>query len=289
MKLIDNNNSKYTRFSVKSFNRRQWAGFFVVLGSLFLVILALVWTFMPEQSYAIDYNHKYAAPSLSYLFGTDELGRDMFYRTLKGLALSIKIGLMAAFVSSCIALVLGTLSAVFGGKVDSCILWLIDLCLGIPHIILILMISVSLGGGEIGVTIGVIATHWAHLTRLMRAEIMQLRNQPYVHVARGYGHSYFTIGRKHFIPHVLPQYIIGLVLLLPHAILHEAGITFLGYGLPLDVPAIGIILSESMKHISVGMWWLGFFPGLLLMVIVLIFDRVGTALREILDPMRSQK
>lgn len=91
------------------------------------------------------------------------------------------------------------------------------------------------------------------------------------------------------MPHVLPQYIIGLVLLFPHAIMHEAGISFLGYGLPLDMPAIGIILSESMRYLALGMWWLAFFPGFLLLLVVLIFDRLGAALRDLLDPQFGQE
>ncbi len=275
--------------STSNLTRRHWLLLFSVISVVAITAITIIGYFLPEESYAIDYGNKYAEPSLTYLFGTDHLGRDMFYRSLKGVALSIRIGLLAAFFSSCVALVLGTMSAVFGGKIDSLVLWLVDLCLGIPHILLILMISVSLGGGEQGIIIGVVATHWANLTRLIRAEVIQLRREPYVLAARGYGYSYLSIAGNHFIPHIIPQYIIGLVLLFPHAILHEAGITFLGYGLPLDVPAIGIILSESIRHISLGMWWLAFFPGFILMLVVLIFDRLGVALRELIDPLSTHK
>ena len=91
------------------------------------------------------------------------------------------------------------------------------------------------------------------------------------------------------LPYVLPQFIIGLVLLFPHAILHEAAITFLGFGLPPEQPAIGIILSEAMTYLAAGMWWLALFPGLSLLAVVLLFDRVGTSLRSLLDPRRAQE
>ena len=275
--------------TVHSWTRRKKMLLLASFVSVVLVLITIAGALMPEESYAINYGNKYAEPSLQYIFGTDHMGRDMLYRCIKGLSISIQVGLLAAFVSSCIALVLGTLSATFGGKVDAFILWLVDLCMGVPHILLILMISVSLGGGMKGVVIGVVATHWTRLTRLIRAEVMQLRKEPYVLAARNYGHSYFRIAKEHFVPHVLPQYIIGLVLLFPHAILHEAGITFLGYGLPLDLPAIGIILSESIRHISLGLWWLAFFPGMTLMVVVFFFDRLGEALKELLDPAHSQR
>ena len=268
---------------------RQRQLIFAVIAGCFIFGI-LVWgTTMPESAYAVDYGQKNLVPSAAHPFGTDHMGRDMLLRSVKGMSISLQIGIAAAFVSSCIALVLGTLSAAFGGKVDQFVLWLVDLCRGVPHILLILMISVMMGGGIMGVSVGVIVTHWPRLTRIIRAEVMQLRTQPYILAARQYGYSWMTVARRHFVPHVLPQYIIGLVLLFPHAIMHEAGISFLGYGLPLDMPAIGIILSESMRYLALGMWWLAFFPGFLLLLVVLIFDRLGAALRDLFDPQFGQE
>lgn len=268
---------------------RQRQLIFAVIAGCFIFGI-LVWgTTMPESAYAVDYGQKNLVPSAAHPFGTDHMGRDMLLRSVKGMSISLQIGIAAAFVSSCIALVLGTLSAAFGGKVDQFVLWLVDLCMGVPHILLILMISVMMGGGIMGVSVGVIVTHWPRLTRIIRAEVMQLRTQPYILAARRYGYSWMTVARRHFVPHVLPQYIIGLVLLFPHAIMHEAGISFLGYGLPLDMPAIGIILSESMRYLALGMWWLAFFPGFLLLLVVLIFDRLGAALRDLFDPQFGQE
>ena len=268
---------------------RQRQLIFAVIAGCFIFGI-LVWgTTMPESAYAVDYGQKNLVPSAAHPFGTDHMGRDMLLRSVKGMSISLQIGIAAAFVSSCIALVLGTLSAAFGGKVDQFVLWLVDLCMGVPHILLILMISVMMGGGIMGVSVGVIVTHWPRLTRIIRAEVMQLRTQPYILAARQYGYSWVTVARRHFVPHVLPQYIIGLVLLFPHAIMHEAGISFLGYGLPLDMPAIGIILSESMRYLALGMWWLAFFPGFLLLLVVLIFDRLGAALRDLFDPQFGQE
>ena len=268
---------------------RQRQLIFAVIAGCFIFGI-LVWgTTMPESAYAVDYGQKNLVPSAAHPFGTDHMGRDMLLRSVKGMSISLQIGIAAAFVSSCIALVLGTLSAAFGGKVDQFVLWLVDLCMGVPHILLILMISVMMGGGIMGVSVGVIVTHWPRLTRIIRAEVMQLRTQPYILAARQYGYSWMSVARRHFVPHVLPQYIIGLVLLFPHAIMHEAGISFLGYGLPLDMPAIGIILSESMRYLALGMWWLAFFPGFLLLLVVLIFDRLGAALRDLLDPQSGQE
>jgi len=97
------------------------------------------------------------------------------------------------------------------------------------------------------------------------------------------------IALRHIVPHVFPQYAVGLILLFPHAILHEAGITFLGYGLPLDTPAMGVILAESMRHLAAGMWWLAFFPGLALLLVVQLFDVVGDSLRVFVDPHAARE
>lgn len=270
-------------------NNRQKLGIALLMTSGFLVMIACLGVVIAPEKYAVNYLAKNLAPSAEHLFGTDHLGRDMFYRTLCGLSTSIVIGLLAAFFSSLVALVLGILSAVFGGKVDKLITWLVDLCMGIPHMVLLILISVILGGGIKGVVIGVVATHWPSLTRVIRAEVMQIRSAHYVQLANKLGSSNWKIAREHIFPHVFPQYIIGLILLFPHAILHEASITFLGYGLPLETPAIGIILSESMRYLAMGMWWLAVFPGFALLGIVLIFDYISDRLKLLIDPNGAQE
>lgn len=270
-------------------NKRTQMVIVVGIALFFLAVVTLAGIFMDPLAYGADYSAKRLAPSSEHLFGTDYLGRDMFYRTVKGLSTSVLIGLLAAFISSVIALVLGILSATFGGKTDQFINWLVDLCMGVPHLILLILISIMLGGGVQGVVIGVAVTHWPNLTRVVRAEVMQIRSAHYVQVARKFGKSRWAIAKDHIIPHVFPQYIVGLILLFPHAILHEAGITFLGYGLPLDMPAIGIILSESMKHLATGMWWLAFFPGLALLLVVILFDTIGDYLKMLIDPFEAHE
>ena len=140
-----------------------------------------------------------------------------------------------------------------------------------------------------GLLLGIAVTHWTGLARLIRGEVLQLRNQQYVAVSRKLGKSGSWILVHHLLPHLLPQFFVGLVLMFPHAILHEAAISFLGYGLPPEQPAIGIILSESMKYLSAGMWWLAVFPGALLVGIVLLVDRLGDNLRMIIDPYSAQE
>ncbi len=273
----------------KKVNNRRRTQIICITSIAVLVIVALVGLLVMPFATASDLAFTREAPSFSHPFGTDNLGRDMLMRTLSGLSTSIGIGLLAALVSSIIALVLGTLAALGGKKIDTCITWLIDLMLGIPHIVLLLLISYALGKGFWGVAIGVALTHWPSLCRVIRAEVLQVKQSSYVEVAKALGRGPVYIALHHVLPAVLPQYLVGLILLFPHAILHEAAITFLGFGLPPEMPAIGIILSESMNYLSIGMWWLALFPGLALLAVVLLFDRTGQSLRRLFDPARAQE
>ena len=274
---------------MKKMNGRILTLILFVFAVVFLAGITIAGSVFAEEAMVVDFARKNLSPCGEYIFGTDWMGRDMFLRTLTGLSMSIKIGLLAAGVSSIIAFVLGTLAATKGKIVDSIITWVIDLVMGIPHILLLILISFAFGKGFKGVVIGVALTHWTSLARLIRSEVLQLKEATYIKVAEKLGKSKFEIAVKHMVPHLLPQFLVGLILLFPHAILHEASITFLGFGLSPEQPAIGIILEESMAHLAMGRWWLAVFPGLLLVFTVVLFDVAGESLRKLLDPASAHK
>lgn len=265
-------------------NMRQRARILLLIAVIFLAGVAAAGVLCRDAAMVTDFSRKDLAPCLKYPFGTDWLGRNMFYRTLTGLSMSILIGVCAAGVSAAMALVLGVAAATLGKKTDSVISFFIDMVMGIPHILLLVLISYAAGKGLKGVVIGVALTHWTSLARLIRGEVLQLKESEYIQIARKLGHGNFEIARKHMLSHLLPQFLVGLVLMFPHAILHESSITFLGFGLSSEQPAIGVILSESMKYLITGKWWLALFPGLMLVLTVVLFDLGGTSLRKILDP-----
>lgn len=254
----------------------------------FLIIITIVGVLCSDTAVTTDFTQKNFAPSIEHLFGTDWLGRDMLARTLRGLSISIFIGLGASTVSAVIALILGTMAATLGNKVDTVITWLVDLLMGIPHLLLLILISFALGKGTFGVIVAVALSHWPGLTRVLRSEILQIKEEDYVKIAQKMGLSRCKIAIRHIFPHIFPQFIVGLILLFPHAILHEASITFLGFGLPPEQPGIGNILSESMSYLSMGMWWLAVFPGIALLITVILFDSVGSNLRKLIDPFSAQ-
>ena len=269
-------------------NRKVTLGCFV--GAVIVLAAVIVAGRIVEPAaMATDFAAKNLAPCPAHPFGTDWMGRDMFLRTLAGLSTSVLVGLAAAVASSVVAIVLGCVAALGGKRADAVVTWLIDLLMGIPHIVLLILISCAIGKGFWGVTIGIALTHWTNLTRVVRAEVLQCKESGFVAVARKLGATPLQVAKRHIIPYALPQFLVGLVLLFPHAILHEAAITFLGFGLPPEQPAIGIILSESMRYLTSGMWWLAIFPGLALVATVLLFDLAGGSLRKLVDPHSSQE
>lgn len=274
---------------MKRLNGRIMTVFFFGVAVLFLTAITIAGQVYAEEALVTDFSRKNIAPCAQYIFGTDWLGRDMFIRTLTGLSMSIKIGLLAAGVSSVFAFILGTMAATMGKIVDSFITWVIDLVMGIPHILLLILISYAFGKGFKGVVIGVALTHWTSLARVIGGEVLQLKEAQYIKAAQKLGMGKLYIAWKHMVPHLFPQFLVGLILMFPHAILHEASITFLGFGLPPEQPAIGIILSESMKYLAMGRWWLAVFPGLLLVLTVVLFDVAGESLRKLLDPASAHR
>ena len=227
-------------------------------------------------------------PSLEHLFGTDWMGRDMFQRTIAGLGLSIMVGFIASVVSTFISIVLGLFSS-FNRFADETVAGIIDLFGSIPHIILIILISIMFGGGIMGVVMGVGLTHWTPLARVLRSEVKEIKTKEYIHLAENLGKSKVWIATKHIFPLIVSQIIVGVILMFPHAIMHEAAITFLGFGLPPHEPAIGVILAESMNYLSSGYWWLAFYPGMSLLIVVLLFDLIGENVEKLLNPETAQE
>lgn len=260
----------------------------ISLSVLILVIVVISSFFIDSASITTNFQAMNQPPSFEHLFGTDWMGRDMFTRTLKGLGLSVQIGAGASILSSIIAIGLAFMGSV-NKTLDSFMSWLIDLFLSIPHILLIILISIALGGGAFGVTMGVALTHWTSLARVLRAEIKQIKTSDFVKLSERFGKSKLWIARKQILPLITTQIIVGTILIFPHAIMHEASVTFLGFGLSPHEPAIGIILSESMKYLATGNWWLALFPGLALLILVLLFDIAGENIKKILDPTSANQ
>lgn len=258
----------------------------VVAALLFFSIILTSLFLNSDSTLTINFANINQPPSLEHIFGTDWMGRDMFTRTILGLGISIFVGMLTSLLTTVIAIVLGILSSI-NKVVDEAVALVIDLFGSIPHILLIMLVSLAFGTGLYGVVMGIGLTHWTPLARVLRAEIKQIKATDYVKLSQQLGKSKWWIAKKHILPLVVSQIIVGLILVFPHAIMHEASISFLGFGLAPHEPAIGIILSEAMKYFSVGCWWLAVFPGLSLLLLVLIFDLIGENVHKLLDPQSA--
>lgn len=274
---------------MKRLNRRKNLVFLTGVMAVVLLAVYACGTLIPDGAVAGSFLNAGQPPTWKHPFGTDALGRDLFLRTLKGLSVSMTVGFAASFLSAVIAVFVGIAAATGSKYLDALINWIIDLVMGVPHTVLVILISFALGRGMKGLLVGIAVTHWCSLARLIRGEVLQLRAMEYVAISRKLGKSGWWIWTRHLLPHLIPQFLVGLILMFPHAVLHEASVSFLGFGLSPEQPAIGIILSESMRYISAGMWWSAVLPGLSLVGIVLLTDNLGDQLRRILEPNSAQE
>ncbi|QQA44979.1 ABC transporter permease [Pelagovum pacificum] len=238
---------------------------------------------LPDGALSINAGSRALPPQPSHPAGTDMLGRDIAARTLAALAQSLQVGLLAAGASTLVAVALG-LAATFGRVADHLVGVLTELALGLPHFVLLIMIAFAMGGGTTGVVVAIALTHWPRLSRILRHEAQTTAASEYVMISRALGRSQLWVARHHLAPHLVPQIIAGFIVIFPHAILHEAGLSFIGLGIEPHLPSIGVMLSESLGEIMAGHWWVAAAPGLGLMLIALALERFGEALRQLSEP-----
>jgi peptide/nickel transport system permease protein len=241
----------------------------VLILSLFL-ITAIFW---PKSGDEIDLMNRLHAPSWEFWFGTDWLGRDMFGRTLKALLHSLSISGLGVILCSLVSLVLAVISNI-NQTLYSVIDFLVDSLLSLPNLLLLIILTVVFGEGTQGILLAVTLSHWPKLTRLCKGEIHAIMSFDYIHYALGFGHSKWYVILRHALPHVLPQWVTGMLLLFPHILLHIAGLSFLGFGLDTRHPSMGKMLNEANTYLLSGEWWLALFPGAMLIITTLLISLV---------------
>lgn len=238
---------------------------------IILLIFIGIAVFIGESE--IDPQRILVSPCIAHPFGTDWLGRDLFLRTFKGIIPSLRISLMASFLSVTIAFLFGVL----GGKVLS---FFIDFFQSLPQLVTLIFFCYLFGGGELGVIIALSLSHWVRLARLVETETKKFKGAFYLKQSKALGHGPFKILYHHYFPLLLPDLFWGFLLLLPQMVLHESSLSFLGIGLPPDSPSIGLILSETVKELTGHAWWTAFFPGAILLILLLLIGQVGNSIRK---------
>ena len=255
---------------------------------LFFIIVAIFAPFIATYDpSATNLKGIFLPPSSKHFFGTDDIGRDVFSRVVYGSRVSLFVGFIAVGISLIIGVILGLASGYYGGKVDSIIMRFTDIMLSFPSFFLILAVIAFLKPSIINVMIVIGFTGWMGVARLVRAEVMSVKNREYITAAILQGLSHKRIMFKHILPNVLSPVFVTATLSIAGAILLESSLSFLGLGVQPPTASWGNILTDGQKNI-INAWWLSFFPGLAIVFTALGYNLLGEGLRDLLDPKNKQ-
>jgi peptide/nickel transport system permease protein len=222
-------------------------------------------------------------PSPAHPLGTDQYARDVLSRLLYGARISLSIGLVAVGISASIGTVAGAAAGYLGGRVDALLMRLVDLVLSFPRLVLLISLIAVFQPGILVVVAVLGLTLWPGTARLVRGEVLSLRERAFVEAARALGYSRRRIVLRHLVPNALAPVVVAATLGIGNTIVLEAGLSFLGLGVQPPTPSWGTLVADGRDHL-LGAWWLATFPGLTIVLAVLAFNLVGDGLRDALDP-----
>ncbi len=249
-----------------------------------LVLLAIIGpTIAPYDPNDLNVRQRTQAPSFAHPFGTDDRGRDILSRVLYGARVSLQVGLIAVGISATVGTVLGAISGYFGGWLDELIMRITDVMFAFPGILLAIAIMGVLGPSVTNAMIALGVVYTPIFARITRGSVLAIRGEVFVEAARSVGVGSPRIIARHIMPNVLAPLIVETTLSLAFAILAEAALSFLGLGTPPPAPSWGRMLSEGRDYIRDAPW-MGFFPGLAIVLAVMGFNFLGDGLRDALDP-----
>ncbi len=266
---------------------------FVIAGLLFLGdIFAPLLT--PQNSYdllqldildaRLEPGSRNGSDTFTYWLGTDGQGRDLYSAILYGLRISLFVGLGSALLASVIGTIIGVISAYFGGKVDAVIMRIVDLMLSFPSILIAMMILAYLGKGISNVILTLVILEWAYYARTARGQALAERQKEYVEAALNLDIPTWRVMLRHILPNCLPPLIVIAALQVARAITLEATMSFLGLGVPVTEPSLGLLISNGYQFILSGQYWISLFPGIALLLTIMSLNLVSDRLREVFNP-----
>ena len=220
----------------------------------------------------------------TFWLGTDGMGRDMLSAILYGLRVSLLVGVVSGVIALAIGASLGVSAAFFGGRYEQILMRIVDIQLGFPAILVALILIAVLGSGVEKVIVALITVQWAYYARTARSAALVERNKEYMEAARGLGLPTWRVLLKHLIPNTLPPLIVVGTVQVAHAIALEATLSFLGLGLPITEPSLGLLIANGYEYMLSGKYWISVYPGVALLLTIVAINLVGDQLRDVLNP-----
>lgn len=262
-------------------NKLAVSGLFFLL---FLVIMALIGPLLrPFTYYETHLQLKNQTPSLTFWFGTDELGRDLFTRIWWGARISLFVGVTAALIDMVIGVFYGAFAGLLGGKTDECMMRSADILYSLPYLLIVILLMVVMGPGIFTIILAMTITGWINMARIVRAQILQLKQNDFTIAAISIGASKIRILTKHLIPNTIGSIITTMTLTIPAAIFTEAFLSFLGLGVQAPIASWGTMANDGLSALRYYPWRL-FFPATFISLTMLAFNLLGDGLRDAFDP-----
>ena len=261
------------------------------LGALIVIILVLIAVFAPLLSpydpFEIDLDIMTQAPSHAHWLGTDQFGRDLLTRIMFGTRISLWIGIVPTLLSMALGTALGLIGGFYGGWIDTVIMRLCDMVLAFPSLLLAMVVMYTLGASLVNIFIALAVVGWAGTARVVRAQVLSLREKEFVEAARAIGVRNRVIMVRHILPNCLPALIVLFTLGIPGAIMSEATLSFLGVGAQPPTPSWGLIITSGKEYLFSAPW-IAIAPGIFILITVLAFNFMGDGFRDALDPYMKQ-
>lgn len=262
-------------------NKMAMAGLYIVV---FVILIAAIGPVLSHASYSDqDLSQANQSPSVEHWFGTDNLGRDLFIRVLYGARISMSIGIVASLLNFTVGVLYGGIAGFSGGKVDRYMMNIVDVLYSIPVLLYVILLMVVLKPGLTNIFIALGISYWLQMARIVRGQILGLKEQEYVLAARTIGASNWRILLRHLIPNTMGPIIITMTLAIPTAIFTEAFLSFIGLGVAAPMASWGVLASEGITSLRSYPFQL-FFPAMAISVTMLAFNFLGDGLRDALDP-----
>lgn len=262
-------------------NRMAMAGLYMIV---LIIALAIFGPMISPYSYSDqDLNATNQPPSAAHWFGTDNLGRDLLTRVLFGARISLSVGFVASFIILTIGVIYGGISGFFGGWLDNLMMRIVDILWAVPLTLFVILLMVVMGPGLLTIFVALGSVYWVGMARIVRGQIISLKNQEFVLAARTIGASPWRILLRHLIPNAMGPIIVTVTLNIPNAIFTEAFLSFIGLGVSAPMASWGVLASEGAQSIRAYPWQI-FFPALAISLTMLAFNFLGDGLRDALDP-----